>query len=211
MLFDFAKLATKDRYKILSYTVVPRPIAWVVSVGADGSRNAAPFSFFNVMTSKPPLVAVGITSYAGGVQKDTPRHIDETKQFVVNLVPRKLINQMNITAVEFGPEVDELTAAELTVVPSTFVKPPRIAESPVALECELFHHHALEGGQHIILGKVLGVHVADEAVLDFDKCYVDTPKLGLVGRMDNKYIATSDNVFELPRITVEQWQAGKRA
>jgi len=209
MLFDFAKLPTKDRYKLLSYTVVPRPIAWVVTVGKDGARNAAPFSFFNVMTSEPPLVAIGITTYAGKVPKDTPRYIDETGQFVVNLVPRKLVNEMNVTAVEFGPEVDELTAANLSVLPSTFVKPPRIAESPVALECELFHHHTLEGGQHIILGKVLAVHVADEAVIDAAKCYVDTPKLGLVGRMDNKYIHT-DNVFELPRITLEEWQAGKR-
>ena len=207
MFFDFGKLATKDRYKLMSFTIVPRPIAWVVTVGKNGDRNAAPFSFFNVMTSNPPILALGLTTH-GRATKDTTRQIAETGQFVVNLVPNSLIDQMNLTAVEFGPEVDELAEARLSVVPSTLIIPPRIAESPVAFECELFHDHALPTGQHIILGKVLAAHVADHAVLDRDKCYIDTLKLDLVGRIADKYLHV-DKFFELPRISLEQWVAGQ--
>jgi flavin reductase (DIM6/NTAB) family NADH-FMN oxidoreductase RutF len=209
MLFDFTKLSTNNRYKILSYTIVPRPIAWVVTVGANGDRNAAPFSFFNVLTSKPPILGIGVTTHGQNV-KDTARHINETKQFVVNLVPAKLINEMNLTAVEFEPGVDELDVAGLSVLPSSMVKPPRIAESPVAFECELYHDHAMESGQHIILGRVLAAHVADEAVINAEKCYIDTLKLGLVGRMDNRYLNT-DQAFALPRISLEDWKAGRRS
>lgn len=205
MLFDFAKLGEKDRYKVLSFTVVPRPIAWVVTLSGSGRVNAAPFSFFNVMCSDPPIVTLGISA-SGGHCKDTLRHIEETGQFVVNLVPFSQLEQMNITAIEFGPEVDEVAEAGLTTLPSTFVKPGRIAGSPVAIECERFQVTKMESGQAIVLGKVLGVHVDDAAVLDADKCYIDTPQLHLVGRMNGLYLRTEE-VFRLDRLSVEQWAA----
>ena len=209
MLFDFAKLGEKDRYKILSFTVVPRPIAWVVTLSATGQVNAAPFSFFNVMCSDPPIVTLGISASGGGC-KDTLRHIEDTGQFVVNLVPFDLVEQMNITAIEFGPEVDEVAEAGLTTVPSTFVKPGRIVGSPVALECERFQVTHMESGQAIVLGKVLAVHVDNDAVLDADKCYIDAPKLHLVGRMNGQYLRTEE-VFSLDRISVAQWATRKEA
>lgn len=203
-LFDFSKLSTQERYKLLSFTVVPRPIAWVVTLGQDGSRNAAPFSFFNVVASDPPLVVLGLTErHPHG--KDTLRHITETRQFVVNLVPRQQIEAMNITAIEFGPEVDELDEAGLSVLPSHFVKPPRIAQSPVAFECELYQAMPLPSGQAVLLGKVLAAHINEEAVLDERKCYIKTEALDLVGRMNNRYLHTQD-VFDLPRISVAQWR-----
>ncbi len=209
MLFDFSRLGEKDRYKILSFTVVPRPIAWVVTLSASGRLNAAPFSFFNVMCSDPPIVTLGISA-SGGRCKDTLRHIEDTGEFVVNLVPSHLLEQMNVTAIEFGPDIDEIAESGLTTVPSTFVKPGRIEASPVALECERFQVTRMESGQAIVLGKVLGVHVADDAVLDAEKCYIDTPKLDLVGRMNGLYLRT-DAVFPLDRINVEQWMRRRAA
>jgi len=207
MLFDFAKISTQNVYKLLSFTVVPRPIAWVVSLAADGTRNAAPFSFFNVVATDPPVIALGFTSGTPG-GKDSARNIIDTGEFVVNLVPNKLVHEMNLTAVQFDPAVDELTEAGLSVLPSSFVKPPRIAESPVALECERYHVHSYPSGQHTVLGRVLALHVADEAVIDAERCYVDTPKLDLVGRLNNRYLLTTGG-FDLPRLTLEDWLAGR--
>jgi flavin reductase (DIM6/NTAB) family NADH-FMN oxidoreductase RutF len=205
MLFDFAKLSTKDCYKVLSFTVVPRPIAWVTSLGVDGRRNAAPFSFFNVVATDPPTIVLGVTANSPH-GKDTSRHIVETGEFVVNLVPHKLIHEMNLTGVQFDPSIDELDEASLSVLPSTFVTVPRIAESPVSLECVKSHVHALDSGQFIILGRVLGVHIVDEAVKDAGKCYIDTRKLDLVGRMNDCYVRTTD-LYDVPRISLEDWKA----
>ncbi|NBT69665.1 MAG: flavin reductase family protein, partial [Betaproteobacteria bacterium] len=185
MLFDFSKLNTKERYKIMACTVVPRPIAWITTVGQDGSRNAAPFSFFNVMSSAPPIVAIGFTERSP-VGKDTLKHIQDTGQFVVNLVPANMVEAMNITAIEFPPVVDEIDEAQLSVTPSTFVKPPRISESPVAMECQLFQLIPLPSGQSIVLGQVLGTHIRDDSVTDEKQCYINTAKLDLIGRMDGR-------------------------
>lgn len=205
MLFDFSKLETLHRYKILSFTVLPRPIAWVITEDKRGARNAAPFSFFNVLTTDPPLIALGFTE-RNPQGKNTPAKIAETGEFVVNLVPFSLLEQMNITAIEFPREVDELTEADLTVVPSEKVRPPRIAESPVALECRLWQQISLESGQSIILGEVLAVHLDDAAVIDGDKCYVDSEKLDLIGRLNNRYVRPTDTV-DLPRLTEVEWRA----
>lgn len=208
MLFDFSKLETLQRYKILSFTVLPRPIAWVITEDKDGARNAAPFSFFNVLTTDPPLIALGFTE-RNPHGKNTPAKIAETGEFVVNLVPHSLLEQMNVTAIEFPRDVDELSEADLTVVPSEKVKPPRIKESPVALECRLWQQIPLESGQSIVLGEVLAVHLDDAAVIDADKCYVASEKLDLVGRLNNRYLRTTD-VVDLPRITEAEWRARNR-
>jgi flavin reductase (DIM6/NTAB) family NADH-FMN oxidoreductase RutF len=204
MLFDFSKLDTKERYKIMASTVVPRPIAWITTVGQDGSRNAAPFSFYNVMSSAPPIVAIGFTERPP-LGKDTLKHIQDTGQFVVNMVPAQMVEAMNITAIEFPPVVDEIAEAQLSVTPSTFIKPPRISESPVAMECQLFQLIPLPGGQSIVLGQVLGTHVRDDAVMNEKQCYINTAKLDLIGRMNGCYMNTH-HTFELPRISVEQWR-----
>ena len=205
MIFDFERLEKLERYKLLSFTVLPRPIAWVVTEGADGRRNAAPFSFFNVMCSEPPLITIGFTE-RNPRGKDTPRCIEETGEFVVNLVPYSALEAMNVTAIEFGNEVDELAEARLTILPSHKVKPPRIAESPVALECKLYQLLKMESGQSICIGQVVAAHIADEAIIDAERCYIDTLKLDLVGRMNNCYVRPQD-VIQLPRISVAEWRA----
>jgi len=206
MVFDFSAIPPQECYKLLVSTITPRPIAWVVSQDAKGLNNAAPFSFFNAFAGDPPVVGIGIASHKPGRPKDTRANIIETRQFVVNLVSEENAEKMNITGIEFDRGVDELVEAGLTTLPSVRVKPPRIAESPVSMECELMQIVDL-GESGLVLGRVVAMHVRDEFVLDAAKHYIDTPKLKLIGRMHGRgwYARTSD-LFEMPRIPVATWK-----
>jgi flavin reductase (DIM6/NTAB) family NADH-FMN oxidoreductase RutF len=206
MLFDFKEIPGKECYKLLVSTVTPRPIAWVVSQDIKGMLNAAPFSFFNVFSGDPAVVAIGIGNRKPGQAKDSRTNIRETGEFVVNLVAESNAEAMNITGIEFDSSVDELEQAGLTPAPSVRVKPPRIAESPVAMECELIQIVDL-GDSGLVLGRVLAMHVRDEFVLDAAKYFIDTPGLKLLGRMHGRgwYARTSD-LFDMPRIPVSEWK-----
>ena len=207
MLFDLATLNPSICYKLLVSTIVPRPIAWVVSQDVHGTLNAAPYSFFNAFSADPPVVGIGIGRRSSGHAKDTRANIIETGEFVVNLVSEGTARAMNVTAIEFEPDMNELAEAGLTVCPSLHVKPPRIAESPVAMECGLLQMVDLGPNSGIALGRVLAIHVRDDAVLDPASGYVDTPTLKLIGRMHGTgwYARTSDR-FEMPRIPVNDWK-----
>jgi flavin reductase (DIM6/NTAB) family NADH-FMN oxidoreductase RutF len=211
MLFDFDTIPHDQAYKLCVASVVPRPVAWVVSQDREGRVNAAPYSFFNVFSDNPVVVAIGCAARAPGSPKDTLANIEATGQFVVNLVSAATVDAMNITAVDFPPGVNEITEAGLTAVPSTRVAVPRIAESPIALECEIFQFVPTRG-HTIVLGRVLAMDIRDDCVLDAAKFYVDTPKLDLVGRMHGRgwYARTTDRI-EVPRISVEEWAAKKKA
>jgi flavin reductase (DIM6/NTAB) family NADH-FMN oxidoreductase RutF len=206
MLFDFANLAADAGYKLLVSTVAPRPIAWVVTLDAAGELNAAPFSFFNAFAGDPPVVGIGIGSHKPGRPKDSRANIQQTGQFVVNLVSEQTAKAMNITAIEFDHGVNELAQAGLTTLSSVRVKPPRIAESPVSMECELIQIVPLGPSSGLVLGRVLAMHVRDDAVIDAAKQHIDTPKLKLIGRMHGRgwYVRTTD-LFEMPRIPLENW------
>lgn len=205
MLFDFAKIPPRDCYKLLISTVTPRPIAWVVSQDEAGIVNAAPFSFFNVFSGDPPVVGIGVGSREPGRLKDTRANIEAVGEFVVNLVSEDNARGMNVTAVDFPPQVDELGAAGLTAVPSAKVKPPRIAESPVAMECRLMQVVKLGTTNALILGEVVAMHIHDKLVLDPAKFYVDTPALKLLGRLHGSgWYARSSDQFEMPRLTLEE-------
>jgi len=206
MLFDFKDIPGKERYKLLVSTVTPRPIAWVVSQDTEGHLNAGAFSFFNAFSGDPPVLAIGMASYKPGRPKDSRVNIRETGEFVVNLVSEGNAEQMNITSIEFDYGVNELEQAGLTTLPSARVKPPRIAESPVAMECQLMQIVDL-GETGLVLGRVVAMHVRDEFVLDAAKYYIDTPNLRLLGRMHGRgwYARTSD-LFDMPRIPVSEWK-----
>jgi len=211
MLFDFAKVPVEQAYKLVVASVVPRPIAWVVSQDAGGRVNAAPFSFFNAFSDNPVVVGFGCGPRPEKSPKDTLANIEARREFVVNLVSEATAEQMNVTAVDFPPGRDEIAEAGLTPVASTRIQVPRIAESPVAMECTLFQF--VPAGRHVIvLGRVLAMHIHDDCMLDAARFYVDTPKLGLVGRMHGRgwYAKTTDRM-EIPRMTVAQWEAKKRA
>jgi len=185
MLFDLSKLPAGDGYKLLSSTIVPRPVAWVVTLSAQGVLNAAPFSFFNMFSDDPPIVCVGIMGRKGGM-KDSSANIKARGEFVVNLVPYRLAEHMNETSAEFEHGVDEIALAGLTTAPGELVSVPRIAESPVALECVPMHFLELGGGRVIVAARVLSVYVEDSAILDASRCHVNTPALDLVGRMHGR-------------------------
>lgn len=206
MLFDFSALNGSDCYKLMASTVVPRPIAWVVSRSPEGRLNAAPFSFFNVMSGDPPLLVFGIGGRGPGDAKDTGHNIRCTGEFVVNLVDEASAAAMNVTAIDFPPEVDEIEAAGLSTLPCSRIDVPRIAQSPVAMECA--HFMTLEVGpdRSLVLGRVLAMHITDEAVIDPARCYIDAPKLRLIGRMHGTggYVRTSDR-FEMRRIPLAEW------
>ena len=209
MLFDFDALPPLDRYKLLTSTVTPRPIGWVVTLDRDGRRNAAPYSFFNALSGDPPLVGVSIGRRPAGGQKDTRANIEATGEFVVNLVSEAMAEAMNVTAIEFESGIDELAEARLETVPSTRIRTPRIAASPVAMECRLFQVVPLgeAGANVLVIGRIVAMHVRDDAVLDAGRHHIDTPALKLIGRMHGGgwYARTSDR-FEMPRIPVQEWQ-----
>lgn len=208
MLFDFDTITAQDRYKLLTATVVPRPIAWVVSHDENGVLNAAPFSFFNVFSADPPVMVIGIGGRKPGDAKDTGANIRVTGEFVINLVNYDLAQAMNITAIDFPPEIDEIAAAGLTTVPSTRIKVPRIAESPVAFECERFQTIEIANDRALVMARILAIHVADAYVMNPARCYIDTPGLDLIGRMHGGggYSTTRD-MFDIPRLSVAEWNA----
>ena len=210
MHFDMRQLAARDRYKLLVSVVVPRPIALVTSLSENGQVNAAPFSFFNVMGSEPPIVALAPGNGPDGEPKDTARNIRRNGEFVVNIVDEAIADAMNICAIDFPSGISELVAAGLTAQPSQEVQAPRIEESPVNLECrELM---TLEIGRNrIVLGEVLHIHIRDELV-DPEKLHVRTENMHVVGRMHGGggYTRTRD-YFQIDRLDYEVWQNRQRS
>jgi flavin reductase (DIM6/NTAB) family NADH-FMN oxidoreductase RutF len=200
MEFNFREMKRLDRYKLMTSTIVPRPIGFVTSLSKDGIVNAAPFSFFNGMASEPPTLVLGLETYADiAPVKDTGDNIRDTGEFVVALVNEDIADQMNLASSAFPPEINELEEVGLTAIPATDVAPPLIAEAPVNFECRRITALEMSGGSKIIIGEILRMHVKDEFV-DMEKLYVDTPALKLIGRMHGTgwYARTSD-LYELKR------------
>lgn len=199
MEFDFETATAADRYKLLTRTIVPRPIAWITTLSTNGVRNAAPFSFFNAMSKEPALLAVGILAEQDGAMKDTARNILDTSEFVVNLVPRSAADAMNLTSIDTPAEVDELALAGLDTAPSVKVKPPRIAISPVSFECRL-HTPIVLSNQLIAIGEVIQLHIADAMMLDAERLDVNTPHLDLIARLHGRgFYSSAEPAFELSR------------
>lgn len=196
-------LEWKDAYKLLVGSVLPRPIAFVTSISEDGVVNAAPFSFFTVISADPMLVCFSpMRRGTDGAKKDTLTNIEATKEFVINIVSEEMAVQMNDCAIEYPPDVDELDASGLTKEESVSVRPPRVKESMVHLECEL--HQSLDFGDHpgagsLVIGKVKHVQVNDEL---YDQGRILTEKLNPIGRMAGQtYTKPMADTFELVRKT----------
>jgi flavin reductase (DIM6/NTAB) family NADH-FMN oxidoreductase RutF len=202
--FDFKRMAPAERYKLLLATVLPRPIAWITTKDASGGINAAPFSFFNVFGNDPATVGVGIGSKAPGEPKDTRANIRANEQFVVNLVPFSLAQQMRVTSIAFPKGVEEPKEAGLSLAPSERVSVPRIAQAPVSMECT-FMQEVVLGSFSLVLGQILLIHVQDEAVIDRTRQYVDASKLDLIGRMEGAWYTKTTDRFEMPPIALNDW------
>lgn len=199
--FDFGAMTGPDCYRLMASSIVPRPIAWVVTQALDGTRNAAPYSFFNMMGSEPPIVAIGVLAGATGV-KDTAANIAETNEFVVHLVSEQLAEQMNSTSASLAPEADELALAGIETVAATVVRPPVIAAAPVAFECRALNMIEAGPRQFVIIGQVLMAHF-DKAILtdeDGARPRVRTEDIGLIARMHgtDMYARTTD-LFSMQR------------
>jgi flavin reductase (DIM6/NTAB) family NADH-FMN oxidoreductase RutF len=202
LIVDPQSAKHQDIYKLMIGSIVPRPIALVSSVSHDGILNLAPFSFFTGISSKPPLVCFcpGPRSERGP-RKDTLVNISRTKEFVVNIVSEEIAEAMNLTSGEYPPETDEFSVAGLTPVSSDLVKPPRVAESPVSMECRL--RLAIEfseepGGGNLVVGEIQRFHV-DERIVS-ENLRIDPDKLRAIGRMGGPtgYTRTRDR-FDMVR------------
>lgn len=200
MFFDMTALPADICYKLLTATVTPRPIAWISTRSADDIDNLAPFSFFNVMGHEPPTVAIGLLRNPERGLKDTAYNILTTGEFVVHLVPYRLAEEMNATAVEVPAEVDELKATGLSIVPSHFVKPPRIAESAVTFECRSLTSVMTGPQQVVVIGSVLCAYIDEKHIIDAERGRIDTPSLDLISRMHGSgWYARSTDIFEMKR------------
>lgn len=199
MHFASKDLSPANSYKLLSSTILPRPIAFVTSVNAAGDTNAAPFSFFNAVGYEPPVVVLGFTPNPDGSQKDTPNNILATREFVVNLVDEPLAAQMNMCAASLPADIDEIALAELDTVPSLDIRPPRLKASPVSFECKYFNDMPLSGGGRIIVGEVIHFHLRDDIVSELDPLRVDLDKLAPISRLSGSKYGRITDQFEIQR------------
>ena len=197
---DPAQQSSNDIYKLMIGSIVPRPIALVSSVDEAGVRNLAPFSYFTACSANPPVVVFCPVLRPQPLgAKDTLRNVLATHEFVVNIVSEEWVEKMNATAAQVPPQVDEFVLAGLTPLPSELIKPARVAESHVQMECRLLQVVQVSdkpGGGTLVLGEVLRFHVRQDLIEDF---HIDPAKLRAVGRMaGSTYIRTSDR-FDLER------------
>jgi flavin reductase (DIM6/NTAB) family NADH-FMN oxidoreductase RutF len=202
--YDLNALSQHDRYKLLISLVIPRPIALVTTLGPTGIVNAAPFSFFNVFSETPPLCVLGLQSKPGGTLKDTSAHIRDRGAFVVNLVDEALGQQMNQCAVDFPPDVSEIDAARLNLLPSEKVKIPRIAEAPASLECRHFTTLEVSAQRRLAIGEIVHVHVRG-GLWDPDKMRIDMAQYRPLARLFGNFYALLGEPFTHVRQSYEEW------
>jgi flavin reductase (DIM6/NTAB) family NADH-FMN oxidoreductase RutF len=163
MDLDFGTLTEHQRYKLMASLIIPRPIALVTTVNADGVVNAAPFSMFNMLGEEPPIVMISLNKRESGEVKDTAANILASGEFVVHLVDEAIADQMHRCGAHYPPEVSEVEVVGFSTAPSIAIKPPRIAEAPVSLECTLFEKIETPS-RHIFIGRVLWMHARDDLI-----------------------------------------------
>ena len=185
-------------YKLLIGCVVPRPIAWVSSLGEDGVPNVAPFSFFMAVCNDPPTLAFS-SGRRGDSKKDTVRNIEYTQDFVVNLVDDARAEAMNLTSGEYPPAVDEFALTGLTASPGIKVKAPRVVEAPISMECRVTQILPVGRGPHsLVLGEVVYFHIRDD-LYNPDTGRIDMYRLQPVGRLAGELYSRVHDIFEMKR------------
>lgn len=189
-------MPSRDFYRLLTAVVVPRPIAWVSSLSAAGVPNIAPHSFFTVACVDPPVV-----QFTSVGTKDSLRNVGEVSEFVVNLAPETLFEQINATATDFPPEHDEFAAVGLATEPSLRVHPPRVADSPVALECQT-HSTLCLGNSTVVFGRVVHAAVADDVL---HEGHPEITRLRPLARLGKNEWSTIGEVKEISRIRHADW------
>jgi len=197
MILDPESVPSSELYRVMIGVIVPRPIAFVSTVGEGGRFNAAPFSFFTGLSSAPPLLGISINVRAGA-PKDTLRNLRASGDFVVNVVTEELLERVVRTSGDWPPEVDELALTGLTPLASDRVRAPRVQESPVQIECRLEREVDL-GKTFFVIGEIVRMHVADHLFTDGR---VDVRKLKPAARLGGAQYARLGEVLEIPRPVV---------
>lgn len=198
MDIDPETLSARDRYYLMISSILPRPIAWVSTINPEGVTNLAPFSFFTGITAQPMSVCFAPVNNRDGIHKDTLINVRATKQFVVNLATESIAEKMNQTSANYPYGVSELEKAGLTAAPSLKVKPPRVKESPLHMECELLQIVTIsEGplGGNLVIGKVVCFHADDAVWKDGRISHMD---LKAIGRLEGDWYARTGDSFQLP-------------
>jgi flavin reductase (DIM6/NTAB) family NADH-FMN oxidoreductase RutF len=199
-------LDARSAYALLTSLVVPRPIAWVSTLSAAGERNLAPHSYFNLVSSEPPVIHV-TSSQRRGRLKDTARNIAETGEFVVNVASREQVELTNHTSAEWPPGEDEWTRAGITGLPSRLVAPERVMGAPAALECRLIETVTIGNGT-MFFGEVVWFH-ADARVMDGHR--IDARALDPVARLGGPFYTPLGDIFQLVRPDWERLRDGADA
>lgn len=195
--FKTESLSPRILYRLLTSSIVPRPIAWVSTVSGNGTMNTAPFSFFTGVSVVPPILMFAVER-RHGKKKDTLVNIEETGEFVVNVVTEYNARQMNLSSQDFEIDVDEFEMSDLTPVPGTLVRVPRIAQSPVHLECKLERIIEIGSSPHaLVFGEVVCFHVSDD-VMNGER--VDFSEFVPVGRLGGPFYVKSSDKFEMSRL-----------
>lgn len=194
MQYSAAELGPYERFKILACFVVPRPIAWVTSLGPKGVVNAAPFSFFNVVCEDPPLCVIAINPKPGGAIKDTFANVELLNEFVVNVVDEPLARAMHESSADFPPNVGEPAWLGLRLAASTDVRVPRLADAPWSMECKTWRILTFNEGRRLIIGEGLRFHIRD-GLWDPKAMRIHMDQYRPVGRMfADRYCRTNDRV-----------------
>ncbi|WML26167.1 flavin reductase family protein [Neobacillus sp. OS1-33] len=196
---DPALMSERENYKFLIGSIIPRPIAFVTTISKQGVLNGAPFSYFNIVSSNPPMISLSIQR-SGGRQKDTARNIIESKQFVIHIVDEQNVDKINKTAASLPPDQSEIELADLTPVESVKISVPGVKEAKVRMECTL--EHTLELGDQdkpgcdFIIGKVVQFHIESDI---YEKGRIDPGGLAAVSRLAGNNYAKIGEIFEIER------------
>jgi flavin reductase (DIM6/NTAB) family NADH-FMN oxidoreductase RutF len=195
MEYVAADLAPRERYKLLASFVLPRPIAWVTTLGPTGVVNVAPFSFFNVFCENPPLCMFAVNLRPDGRVKDTLTNIQRSNEFVVHIPDEPLARAMHESSGDFPPEIGEPTYLGLKLVPSSKVTVPRLADAPWAMECKTWKIIDVNHDRQLIMGKGVNFYIRDE-LWDHDAMRVHMDRYHPIGRMfADRYCRTDDRVL----------------
>lgn len=195
MQYAASDVSRHERYKLLGSFILPRPIAWVTTIGPTGVVNAAPFSFFNVFAEDPPLIMFAIDKRPDGRIKDTWINIERTGDFVVNLADEPLAEKMHQSSGDFPPEIGEPNYLGLSLAPSVDVAPPHIAQAPWAMECKTWQVINVKDDRQLVIGEGLRFHIRDE-LWDPKAMRVYTERYHPIGRMFlDRYCRTDDRII----------------
>lgn len=201
MQFNTSQTDESTLYKLLTGTIIPRPIGWISTIDKNEINNLAPFSYFNMVSSNPPCVMFS-TRRDDNKNKDTLNNVLLNNEFVVNLVTMENVEQMNTTSGSFAPDVDEFSVTNLTPIDSVSVKPKRVKESLVNLECEKIHHYFIkdkDGNETacVVIGQVKTIHIDDSIISENNRINLD--KYKPVARLAGSNYSTLGEIFSIKR------------